>query len=293
MKLKTTGSKLFVLGFLMPALIIYVVFQIIPLIGAVYFSMSKWDGLAGTAIQFVGLKNFSVMLKDPAFILSMKNMLRMVVISVALHTPIALLLAVCLHSTKRGFRVFKGIYFIPTVFPLTSIGLMWMFIFMPNGSLNMLLQNMGLTSLVRNWLVEQSTAMNTIIFVNVWAGIGYYMVIILAGLTTISPEIYEAADIDGANAVQRLFSVTIPMIKPTLIMCFILDIIGTIKVFDLVFAMTGGGPNGLTNLPTTLMYQEAFLYDHYGLGSAIGVSIMVICLVATVITELLGKQKAE
>ena len=123
--------------------------------------------------------------------------------------------------------------------------------------------------------------MNTIVGVNVWAGIGYYMVIILAGLTTIPSDLYEAAAIDGANPVETFFNVTVPMLKPTLIMCIVMDIIGSVKVFDIVYVMTSGGPNGLTNLPTTLMISEAFKYSHYGVGSAIGIVIMIICLVGT------------
>jgi len=177
---------------------------------------------------------------------------------------------------------FKTIFFVPTVFPMTAIGLMWYFVFMPTGALNTLLTNMGLKQFAIPWLVNKATAMNTIVGVNVWAGIGYYMVIILAGLTVIPKDLYEAASIDGANPVQMFFNVTIPMLKPTLIMCIVMDIIGSVKVFDLVYAMTSGGPNGLTNLPTTLMISEAFKYSHYGVGSAIGIIIMLICLVGTV-----------
>lgn len=290
MHVKTSRARLFAACFLLPALLVYIAFQIVPLIGAVYFALARWDGIAGSEVTFVGLKNFINLFRDKAFLLALKNMAVMVVGSVVFHTPIALLLAVALQATKRGFRLFKAIYFIPTVFPLTAIGLMWMFVFMPNGALNALLKNIGLTLLAQNWLIDKATAMNTITFVNIWAGIGYYMVILLAGLTTISPDIYEAAEIDGVNATQKLFQVTVPILKPTLVMCILMDIMGSIKVFDLVFAMTGGGPNGLTNLPTTLMYQEAFLYDHYGVGSAIGVVIMLICLTATGLTEALGKK---
>jgi raffinose/stachyose/melibiose transport system permease protein len=140
---------------------------------------------------------------------------------------------------------------------------------------------LGLLEMVKPWLVSPDTAMNTIIFVNIWAGIGYFLVILLAGLTTIPDELYEAAAIDGAGSVNKFFNITIPMLKPTLFMCILLDIIGSVKVFDLVFAMTGGGPNGLTNLPTTLMYNEAFKYNHYGTGSAIGIIILIICLLGT------------
>ena len=291
MKIRDGKIRLFILLFILPALIIYTMFQIIPLFGAVYFSLSEWNGIAGSAIEFVGFKNFANIFKDANFILSLKNMAKMVIFSVLFHTPIALLMAVGIYSAKRGGRLFKAIYFVPTVFPLTAVGLLWYFIFMPNGSLNSLLEVVGLKDLVTPWLVNEKTAMNTIIFVNIWAGLGYYMVILLAGLSTISNDVYEAAALDGVNPVTKFFYITVPLLKPIIKMCILMDIIGTIKVFDLVFVMTEGGPNGLTNLPTTLMYQEAFKYDHYGTGSAIGIILLIICLIGTLCSELLGSKK--
>lgn len=267
--------------FILPALIVYVLFQIVPLISAGYFSVMNWNGIAGSELSFAGLKNYINAFKNPDFLLSLKNMARMVILSVMFHTPVALLLAVALNTRVKGFRLFKAMYFMPTVFPLTAVGLMWYFIFMPTGALNALFERIGLTALMQPWLVNSATAMNTIIFVNIWVGIGYYMVILLAGLTTIPNELYEAASIDGATSVDKFFRITIPSIKSTIGLCIMMDIIGTVKVFDLVFAMTGGGPNGLTNLPTTLMYNEAFKYSHYGFGSALGIIILGICLAGT------------
>jgi raffinose/stachyose/melibiose transport system permease protein len=162
---------------------------------------------------------------------------------------------------------------------------------MPTGVVNSILSNLGLPTTA--WLVEKATALNTVIFVNIWAGVGYYMVILLAGLTTISEDVYEAAAIDGVTPITKFFYITVPLLKPIIRMCILMDIMGTIKVFDLVFAMTGGGPNGLTNLPPTLMYQEAFKYDHYGTGSAIGIILLLICLVGTVSTEMITARASK
>lgn len=292
-KLKNTKTKLIVFSFLLPALLIYIVFQILPIIGGVFFSFMDWNGIGGSELKFNGVQNYVNAFKNADFLLSLKNMLKMVVFSVLFHTPVALLMAVAINTKCRGYRVFKALYFVPTVFPLTAIGLMWYFVFMPTGSFNSLLKAVGLGSMAGPWLVNQSSAMNTIVFVNVWAGVGYFMVILLAGLTTIPDDIYEAAAIDGVNGISKFFQITVPMLKPTIFMCILLDIIGSVKVFDLVFAMTGGGPNGLTNLPTTLMYNEAFKYSHYGLGSAIGIIIMVICLVGTMISNKLMATKND
>ncbi|WP_251392157.1 carbohydrate ABC transporter permease [Mediterraneibacter agrestimuris] len=292
-KLKSNKTKMGVLLFILPALAIYLVFQIIPIIGSVYFSLVSWNGIAGSAPEFIGLQNYIYAFKSPDFILSLKNMAKMVIVSVIFHTPIALLMAVAINTKCKGYRLFKALFFVPTVFPLTAVGLMWYFIFMPTGSFNALLDVVGLSNLVTPWLVDSSTAMNTIVFVNIWAGVGYYMVIILAGLTTIPEDVYEAAAIDGATSVKQFFQITIPMLKPILSMCILMDIIGSVKVFDLVFAMTGGGPNGLTNLPTTLMYNEAFKYNHYGVGSAIGIIIMLICIVGTVGSNFITNRKKD
>lgn len=293
MKIRSSKAKWIAVCFVLPALIIYTVFQIIPLIGAFYFSLSDWNGLAGSPITFVGLDNFKRIFEDAGFILSLKNMAKMVILSVLFHTPIALLMAVAIQGKTKGAKFFKAVYFVPTVFPLTAVGLLWYFIFMPNGSLNTILTNIGLEKLAVPWLVENATAMNTIIFVNIWAGVGYYMVILLAGLTTISTDVYEAAAIDGATPVKRFFYITVPLLKPIIKMCILMDIIGSVKVFDLVFVMTEGGPNGLTNLPTTLVYQEAFKYDHYGVGSAIGIIILLICLAGTILSEVVTSKKEE
>lgn len=292
-KLKSRKTKIYIAMFLVPALIVYLLFQIVPLIAAFYFSLVDWNGIGGASLDFVGLKNYKDAFKDPDFLLSLKNMLKMVFFSVLFHTPLALLMAVAINTKCKGYRAFKALFFVPTVFPLTSVGLMWYFVFMPTGSLNALFKNLGLLDMVTPWLVNPATAMNTIVFVNIWAGVGYYMVILLAGLTTIPDELYEAAAIDGATTVHKFFKITIPMLKSTISMCVLMDIIGSVKVFDLVFAMTGGGPNGLTNLPTTLMYNEAFKYSHYGLGSAIGIIILGICLAGTLGSNFIMSRKND
>ncbi|WP_233879630.1 carbohydrate ABC transporter permease [Virgibacillus halodenitrificans] len=293
MLVKTKKEKAKVLSFALPALTIYIVFLLIPIIGAIYFSLVTWNGIKGAPLEFVGWQNYLNIMNDEQFMISLINLLKMVFFSVLFHTPIALLLAVALNSKFKGYRFFKVIYFVPTIFPLTAIGLLWYFIFMPNGSLNRFLEVIGLSELVQGWLINPDTAMATIIFVNIWAGIGYYMVILLAGLTTIPEEIYDAAEIDGASSVKKFFYITIPMLKPIITLCILMDIIGTVKVFDLIFVMTEGGPNGLTNLPTTLMYYEAFRYNNFGIGSAIGVIILIIALVLTIGSESLMNRKSK
>ena len=138
-KLKTTKAKFTIFLFILPALLLYTIFQLIPIAGGIYFSFVEWDGLAGTKLTFVGFDNYISAFHNKQFILSLSNMARMVVFSVLLHTPIALLLAVAVNAKLKGYRLFKTIFFVPTVFPMTAIGLMWYFVFMPTGALNTLL----------------------------------------------------------------------------------------------------------------------------------------------------------
>ncbi|ERL64775.1 carbohydrate ABC transporter permease [Schleiferilactobacillus shenzhenensis] len=273
----------------LPALLLYGVFLVIPILMAIYFAFHTWNGITGSPLVFVGFQNFVNAFNNPLFQTAMRNMVEMVVFSVMFHTPVALILAVALNARVKGKRFFKFVYFVPTVFPLTAIGLLWFFIFMPNGSINTLLTSIGLGSLAQGWLIQPATAMPTIIFVNIWAGIGYYMIILLAGLKGIPSDVYEAALIDGANARQTFFRITLPILRPIILLCIVLDIIGTVKVFDLIFVMTGGGPNGLTNVPTTLIYYEAFRYDNYGMASAIGVILLIITVTATLLTQFVPK----
>ncbi|WP_226035219.1 carbohydrate ABC transporter permease [Aquibacillus saliphilus] len=293
MYVKRKSERFKVFSFALPALLIYIIFLVIPIVGAVYFSLVEWNGIKGSPLEFVGLQNYFDVIADPDFRISLMNLLSLVFFSVLFHTPIALLLAVSLNTKFKGYRFFKVIYFVPTIFPLTAIGLLWYFIFMPNGSLNSFLDLIGLSEFATGWLINPSTAMGTVIFVNIWAGIGYYMVILLAGLTTIPDELYEAAKIDGATPVKQFLHITIPMLKPIITLCILMDIIGTVKVFDLIFVMTEGGPNGLTNLPTTLMYYEAFRYNNFGFGSAIGVIILLIALVLTIGSESIMNRKRK
>ena len=293
MELKNRKMKFVILLFLLPALLLYILFQIIPLAAGVFFSFMSWRGIAGSKLEFVGIQNYIQAFQNPDFILALKNMLKMVVFSVLFHTPIALVLAAILHTKCKFYRLFKVLNFVPTIFPLSAVGLMWYFIFMPTGSFNKLLEIAGLSQLTTSWLVNPSTAMNTIVFVNIWAGIGYYMIILLAGMTTIPEDIFEAAVIDGATKVKSFFYITVPLLRPTISVCILIDIIGSVKVFDLVFAITGGGGNRITNLPTTLMYNEAFKYSHYGLGSAVGVIILLICVSGSFLSSKAMSQKEE
>lgn len=281
--------------FLLPALLIYVVFEIIPIICSIYFSFFEWAGLKGVPLKYVGFRNFTSLIYSGDFLISLKNTMRFVVISLFTQLPLGLLFALLLSSYCKGYKIFKTIYFIPMILSVTAMSLMWYLILQPNnGALNIILKSLELENLMHNWLIDKNTALNCIILITAWNSAGFYMIINFAAISSIPDDIFDAALIDGATEIKKVIYITIPLIWESIKISVIMIITGVIKIFDIVFIMTGGGPNGLTNVPATLLYNEAFKYDHYGLGSAISTALFTISIILTVISlKLMQREKIE
>jgi raffinose/stachyose/melibiose transport system permease protein len=282
--------------FLLPALLIYAIFELVPIIQTVYFSFFDWNGIQGVPMKFVGFKNFISLFKYPQFIGSAKNILHLLVMSLLIQIPIAYLLAVILGSFCKGYRFFKAVFFSPLVLSVVAIGLVWYFILEPNnGVINSTLNALGLSGLAKNWLFDRETAWNTLILVRSWFRIGFVMSIFFAAITGVPEDVLEAAKIDGVNKIQNLFKILIPMTWESVKICIIVVITEGLKTFDLVYVMTEGGPNGMTETPATLMYSEAFKYDHFGRGSAIGIMILLSSVLITVVVLRImnGKKSRE
>lgn len=290
MKNQTT----FITAFLLPAFIIYVLLAVIPIFQALYFSFFDWPGIQGIPLKFVGFNNFIKMVQSRDFFRSIGNIGWFILLNVLLQIPLGYGFAILLSSYMKGFKVFKILFFIPVVIPLTATSLLWRFIFLPNdtGLLNQFIGLFGGQPI--GWLLEKSTAMNSIIAANVWTGFGYHLVIAFAAITTIPSELIEAARIDGCRGWNLVNKIIIPLIWGVLKVSIILIITGSLKNFDIVFVMTEGGPNGLTHVPSTLMYYEAFKYDHYGVGSAIAIFIFFLSLVMSLLSlKLMRKDVIE
>jgi raffinose/stachyose/melibiose transport system permease protein len=284
-----------IIAFLAPAFIIYTVLLVLPIFANFYFSCIDWIGIAGAPMHFVWFNNYVFIFHSSEFWISIKNILWFLVLTLLTQLPIGLLLALFLSTQFRGFKFFKATYFVPVVISVTAVSLIWYFILFPNnGVLNGLLTSVGLKSLCRNWLVDKSTAMTTIILVNTWVGIGFHMTVNFAAITGIPEDVLEAAKLDGATGYRKLFYIVIPMIWESIRICIIIIITAALKTFDIVYVMTQGGPNGLTNVPSTLVYQEAFKYSHYGAGSAIAVCIFVLSISMTIISlRLMRREKLD
>jgi len=272
--------------FVLPTFILFVVIVIVPIFLSGYYSMLKWDGIGeGT---FIGLKNYIDLFTGSTggFGKAAKNSVILAVLSVFVQLPIALVLALILASGVKGENFYRTVFFIPVIISTVVIGQLWMKIYNPSyGLLNTLLENVGLGSLTRAWLGDIKTSLLAAFVPIVWQYIGYHMLLMYASIKTIPDEIYEAAKIDGASWLKTAVQITIPLIKPIIKVSTIFAIIGSLKVFDLVYILTNGGPVHSSEVPSTLMYNTIFNKYMYGSGSAMAVFIVVECLLFTVLVQ--------
>lgn len=272
--------------FVLPALVLYILFMINPILQAFYLSLQKWNGVNSEKLVFVGLNNFYDIFSDSTFWGSFKNLLYFMFLQIAIQIPVGLILGYILSIGLKGTRFFKAAFFIPIILSATSISLMWRFILYPDsGLLDVMLKKIGGEGLIHSWLADPKTAIFTLILISCWQGVGVVMILFLSGIISIPESIFESADLDGANAMTKLISLTIPMIWEVMKINIVLLMIGSIKVFDIVYIMTSGGPNNLTDVPATLMLKQAFENSKYGTSSAIAVIIFVFAFVITTVTN--------
>jgi raffinose/stachyose/melibiose transport system permease protein len=270
--------------FVAPTLLLYVAILFIPIVISASYSTLDWDGIGkGT---FIGAQNYVKMFSDGRFFHSVINSLLFAAVSIAIQLPISLALALILASGVKCEKFYRTVYFIPVIISTVVIGQLWIKIYNADyGLLNTLLQSIGLENLMNDWLGQESTALVCAFIPILWQYVGYHMLIMYAGAKSISTDIYEAAKIDGATSIKTAFYITIPLLKPILKVCITFSMIGALKVFDLIYVLTNGGPFHSTEVPSTLMYTTIFDNFQYGYGSAISVFIILECLVLTVLID--------
>jgi ABC-type sugar transport system permease subunit len=286
------SRPLTVLSFLLPSLLGFSLFILLPAISSVGFSFTRFSGSWKT-LEFIGLDNYTRALTSERFYSALWITTKFVVLSVGFQLLLAFVFALFLHMPLRLRNTLRGTIFLPSVLSPVAISLAFALILHPNdGAMNQFLQLLGLEPL--QWLASKDTALASIILVTVWQQTGYYMVLFLAGLLSISPTLYEAADIDGASWWQKLTRVTIPMLTPTTFFCLTMAIIKAFQVFDQVFIMTGGqqggGPAGSTRVLVFDIYLEGFV--HYDMGYAATESVILLAIVL-VVTVLQYRQQAK
>ena len=262
--------------FIMPALLGTLIFIIIPVLGSLGLSFTKWNLLGSP--EFVGFSNYKTLLGSDEFFLVLTNTIVYALSTTVFGVILPLVLASILNSKIRGADFFKTAYFLPFVTPMIVIAIVWEWIFDPNqGILNYIFH------LDINWLYDVQFAMPALILVSVWKLIGYNMAIFLAGLQGISNSLYEAAKIDGANALKSFFKITLPMLSPTIFFVIIITTISSFQVFDLIYLMTEGGPQNSTNVLVYWLYKSAFEFFEVGKASAIAYILFIIIFVLTII----------
>lgn len=280
-KTSTRNRKelLFVISALMPGLIIYGVYNLYGIFMTFHFSMLNWTGISENS-GFVGLANYLRLFKDPMMAVAVKNNLILMITSIGVQLPFSLLIALALNSAIQGTRFFRTIFFLPMLFSTVATGIMWQLFFDPMfGILSHVMRSVGLGQYVIGFLADVRTAMPAVLFVICWQFIPFYMIILKAGLTNISQELYEAATIDGANRWQSFWKITLPLMMPTLRTSAVMSMVGSLKYFDLVYIMTGGGPSGATELMATYMYKKGFVEFSMGYASSIAGVMFIICLI--------------
>lgn len=287
--------------FVTPNLIFYALFQGWPILINWYYAMLDWSGLNAN-MKFVGLANFKELITDPYFWNAYKNSFIFMVSAVPIGLILSLLIAVILNNPLLKLsKLYRTIIFIPVVTTASVIGIIMVFIWSSDGGVNYLLSKLGLMDVPLNWLSDPKYAMLTVVIIYIWKNLGMNMIYWIAGLQGIPQELYEAAKVDGANSVKTFFHITLPLIVPVGMVIALLNVAGSLKVFDLIKTMTNGGPFYATDVVSTYIYRYAFSSEiglpRLGYASAAGIffafTIIMIGLVQVLVNRQVNKMKEE
>ena len=278
---------LFICISVLPAVILTLMFTIWPTVQALYLSFTNATSL-GLNNKFVGLDNYIYMFHDKSFIQALKNTAKLMAVVPVITIFCSLVLAFVLNQCKlKEMVLYRTLFYFPNIVSLTVVGIIWSFVFHPNvGIVNKILGAVGLESLQRSWLGDSKTALWCIAFTLLWQAAGYYMVMHIAAMDGISPEIYESATLDGASAWRKLVSITMPLMKDIIGITFVLALSGTINLsFVLSQVMTGGGPNGASSVLLQYMYTQGFVNGNFGYAMAITVFTLAISVALSMLSR--------
>jgi raffinose/stachyose/melibiose transport system permease protein len=264
--------------FMLPALALYALFVLYPIVQAAHYSLFDWNGLEAMD-DFVGLANFQRALADPVFLGAISHNALIVVLSLVVQVPFALGIALMLNRRFFGRSILRLIFFAPYVIAEVITAIVWSLILQPNGLAEHAMTTVGLGELYQPWLADTDTVLIALFFIITWKYFGFHMILMLAGLQGIPREIEEAAAIDGASRRQSLRYVTLPLLGPTIRVSVFLSIIGSLQLFDLVWVTTRGGPVNASNTMGVYMFDRGFVRFQFGYGSAVAVILFVICFV--------------
>ena len=284
-------DNLTIVLFLLPALVLFLIFVIYPIFQSIYYSLFNWKGF-GPAVDFVGLKNFVNILSDKVFLLALRNVLFIIIFSLAIQLPLSLALAVLVGRDLPGRVIFRTIFFLPYVLSEVIAAIMWLFLFNPDperGFINAVLVLFP-GAKAQPWLGNTDTVLLALFVVLTWKYFGFHMLLYLTGLQNIPTEIEEAGRIDGASSFQNFFYITLPLLSSTIRTSVYLSVLGSIQQFILVWIMTKGGPVNASETLATYMYRFGFVRFQLGYGSAVAIYMFLICLIFSLIYLRLTRQ---
>lgn len=280
---------LFAALFILPAFIIYTVFIVAPVFFSIYYSFTSWDGIGTPKLN--GIQNYIKMFAMKDYWRILLNTARLIGASVFIQIPIATVLSFLLLRKTKGYKFFRTVYFVPVVVAPIAIGIMFSIFYNGDvGPINQLLDLAHLSSLKQNWLSDVKVVVHSVIFPQIWQYIGYSLVIIFAAMKSIDSEMFESAQIDGANAGAVFSRIVVPMCKDAIIVAIILVVTGSLKSFDYSWALTQGGPGNASSFLATFMYKTAFVQNKFGLGSSITVTIMIYSIALSAIIKRFGRE---
>jgi ABC-type sugar transport system permease subunit len=278
-------------SFILPNFAGFALLTLVPMAGAFALAFMEWDSY--TAPEWVGLDNFERMLGDQTFWIALGNTAYYAIGHIPLTMAASLGLALLLNRRLRGLGFFRTAMFFPYVTSLVAVAVVWNMLFNPTaGPINQALEFFGVAD-PPGWTSSSAWAMPAVIITSVWRDMGYYMVLYLTGLQAIPTEYYEAAEVDGANAWQRFWNITIPSLRPTTFFVLVMITISSFKVFDLIVVMTDGGPGRATTVLSQLIYRQGIIENRFGYSSAIALVLFVIVLAFTAAQFTLQKRKEQ
>jgi len=280
---RKSQDNLMIFLFLLPAIVLFLLFVVYPILQSIYYSLFNWNGF-GPAVDFVGLDNFRNILKDRVFLIALRNGFLIIALSLSVQLPLSLILAVLVGRDLPGRVFFRTVFFLPYVLSEVIAALMWLFILNPDpdrGFINAIIIFLG--GRAQPWLGSTTLVLPTIFAALTWKYFGYHMLLFMAGLQNIPAEIEEAGRVDGVNTLQNFFYITLPLLSSTIRTSAYISVLGSLQQFILVWIMSKGGPVNASEMMATYMYRFGFVRFQLGYGSAVAIYMFLLCLTFSVI----------
>lgn len=276
-------------AFMAPALVIIALFVVYPIIYSIPLAFTDYSGV-NPVVNYVGWDNFSKAVHSDDFWIAIKHSV-MFVLVVPIIQVLSIMLASLVNRKLPGMSFFRVLFYIPVVTSMIAVSIIWNWIFEESGILNSILINVGLMKDPVLWLGDANLALFTLMFITIWQGLGYYMMLYLAGLQSLSPEMEEAAIIDGASRFKTFIKIKIPLLKPYVWFCSLMSVISAVSVFDVVFAMKDdGGPDNATMVANLYSYRKAFIDFDFGYSAAVGVLVSIVILALSTFVFIYGRR---